>query len=92
MRGGCATAQTLRDSQRVDDPYTDHNRAYLFVKEARFRANGNYQDFTFNAELALGAEAAIAATTGVSLALLDLSVNVPLRFVNRRRTSRAASG
>lgn len=77
-----ALMQALGFGQRVDDPYTDHNRAYLFIKEARFRANGSYQDFSFNAELALGGEDAIAATTGVSLGLLDLSVNIPLRFVN----------
>ncbi len=77
-----AMMQALGFGQRVNDPTADHNRAYLFIKEARFRANGNYQDFTFNAELALGGEDAIAATTGVSLGLLDLSVNLPLRFVN----------
>lgn len=77
-----AMSQVLGFGQRVDDPYTDHNRLYLFMKEARLRANGHYQDFTFNAELTLGGEEAIAATTGVSLSLLDLSINLPLRFLN----------
>ena len=79
-----AMMQGLGFGQQLNDPYTDHGRLYLFIKEARLRASGNYQDFTFNAELALGGEDAIAAQTGVSLGLLDLSVNLPLRFVNPR--------
>ncbi len=77
-----AMTQVLGFGQRVDDPYTDHNRLYLFMKEARLPANGHYQDVSFNAELTLGGEEAIAATSGVSLSLLDLSINLPLRFLN----------
>jgi hypothetical protein len=69
--------------QQLDDPYRNNARVFLFLKEARVRANGNYQDFTFNAEATLGGEEAVVGTTGVSLSLLDLSVNLPLRFWNK---------
>ena len=78
-----AMIQTLGFGQQVNDPYRNDARAYLFIKEARLRSSGNYGDFTFNAEMALGGEAGIAATTGVSLSLLDFSVNVPLGFFNK---------
>jgi hypothetical protein len=74
--------QALGLGQQVKDPYTNDARMYLFMKEARVRANGNYQDFGFNFEMALGGEDAVAATTGVGLSLLDLSVNVPLHLGN----------
>src|SRR5258708_5642944 len=76
-------AQALGLGQQLDDPYRNNARVFLFLKEARVRANGNYQDFTFNAEATLGGEEAVVGTTGVSLSLLDLSVNLPLRFWNK---------
>ena len=72
--------QVLGFGQQVNDPFTDHNRLYLFMKEARFRTNGKYQDYSFNLEFALGGEESVAAQTGVSLSLLDLSVNIPIGF------------
>ena len=74
--------QALGFGQKLNDPYTNDNRMYLFMKEARVRANGNYDDFRFNFEMALGGEDAIAATTGVGLSLLDLSVDIPLHLGN----------
>ena len=75
-----AMTQVIGFGQQVDDPFTDHNRLYLFMKEARFRTNGRYQDYSFNLEFALGGEESIVAQTGVSLSLLDLSVNIPIGF------------
>ena len=75
-----AMTQALGFGQQVNDPYTDHNRLYLFMKEGRIRSHGKYQDFSFNLEFALGGEEAIATQSGVSLSLLDLSVNIPLGF------------
>lgn len=72
--------QVLAIGQQVDDPFKDHNRLYLFMKEARFRTNGRYQDYSFNLEFALGGEESVVVTTGVSLSLLDLSVNIPIGF------------
>lgn len=75
--------QVLGFGQSLNDPTTNNNRAYLFMKEARFRVNGRYQDFKLNVEMALGGENAIAATTGVSLGLLDLDVDIPLSFIGQ---------
>lgn len=75
--------QALGLGQQLSDPYRNDARMFLFLKTARVRANGNYQDFTFNAEATLGGEEAVVGTTGVSLSLLDLSVNLPLRFWNK---------
>jgi hypothetical protein len=76
-------AQALGFGQQLDDPYRNNARVFLFLKQARVRANGNYQDWTFNAEATLGGEEAVVGSTGVSLSLLDLSVNMPLRFWNK---------
>ena len=75
--------QALGLGQDLRDPYRNDARMFLFLKEARVRANGNYLDFTFNAEATLGGEETVVGTTGVSLSLLDLSVNLPLRFWNK---------
>jgi len=75
--------QALGLGQRLDDPYRNDARMFLFLKSARVRANGNYLDYTFNVEATLGGEEQVVGTTGVSLSLLDLSVNLPLRFWNR---------
>src|SRR5205085_1270526 len=79
--GGMTQAMGL--GQTLSDPYRNDARMFLFLKTARVRANGNYQDFAFNAEATLGGEEAVVGTTGVSLSLLDLSVNLPLRFWNK---------
>src|ERR1051326_2124050 len=65
--------QVLGLGERLDDPYRNDARMYLFMRTARLRASGNYQDFTFNAEMAFGGEETIVSSTGVSLSLLDLS-------------------
>jgi hypothetical protein len=71
-----AMTQVMGLGQKVDDPVREDGRVFLFVKEARFRANGGYDDFTFNFEMALGGEEPV--NTNVSLSLLDLSANIPL--------------
>jgi hypothetical protein len=76
-------AQALGLGQQLNDPYRNDSRVFLFLKSARVRASGNYQDFTFNAEATLGGEEAVVGTTGVSLSLLDLSVTLPLGFWNK---------
>src|SRR5207248_4700829 len=75
--------QALGLGQQLSDPYRNDARMFLFLKTARVRANGNYDDFTFNAEAAMGGEETVVGSTGVSLSLLDLSVNLPLRFWNK---------
>ncbi len=70
--------QGLGFAQALDDPYKNDDRVFLFMKEARLRLSGRYGQVSFYSELALGGEDAIAATTGVSLGLLDFYFNIPL--------------
>ena len=69
-------AQVMGLGQRVDDPVREDGRLFLFMKEARFRTNGRYDDYSFNFEMALGGEEPV--NTNVSLSLLDLSFNIGL--------------
>jgi hypothetical protein len=72
-------AQGLGLGQEVDDPYKSHERAYLFLKEARLRTDGHYGDYRFYLELGLGGEdEVVAPSPGVSLGLLDLSFDIPV--------------
>ena len=73
--------QALGFGQQLNDPYKADDRMYLFLKEARARVNGHYDDVRFNAEMAMGGEDTVVAQTGVGLSLLDLSVEVPLHFL-----------
>ena len=70
--------QLLGFGQRLDDPYKDDNRLYLFMNRARLRLSGHYDSISFYSELGLGGEASIVAQTGVSLSLLDFAFNIPL--------------
>ena len=75
--------QLLGFGQIVDDPVKNNDRVYLFLKEARLRASGRYDDFRFHLELAVGGEDTIVAPTpGVSLGLLDFSADLPLRMLS----------
>lgn len=75
-----AMGQVLGFGENVNDPVRDDARALLFMKAARLRMNGDYKGYRFNLEMAIGAEATVAAPSpGVSLGLLDLSFDVPIR-------------
>lgn len=70
--------QVLGMGQNLIDPYRNDNRMYLFMKEARLRLSGNYEDYRFRLELGMGPEDAVVSQTGIALGLLDLSFDVPL--------------
>lgn len=70
--------QALGTGQDLSDPYRNDARMYLFMKEARLRLSGNYQDYRFHLELGMGSEDTVVSTTGIALGLLDLSFDVPL--------------
>ena len=80
LNAGVVT-QALGFGQQVSDPYTNDARMYLFMKEARVRGSGQYQDVKFHLEMGLGGSESINATTGVALDLLDLNVDIPLSFL-----------
>jgi len=75
-------AQMLGFLQHLDDPSRNDDRVYLFLNRARLRANGTYEGYRVNMELALGGEETVAAPSpGVSLGLLDLNLEIPLRVL-----------
>lgn len=77
-------ARLVGEGEYVKDPYKNDARAYLFLANARLRTTAHYDDFKLNFEFALGGEATVGATTpGVSLALLDLNLDVPLPFLGK---------
>lgn len=75
--------QALGIGQQLNDPYTNDSRMYLFLKQARVRGSGNYDDVKFHLEMGLGGTESVNATTGVQLSLLDLNVDLPLTFLGK---------
>ncbi|HEY2942014.1 MAG TPA: porin [Vicinamibacteria bacterium] len=69
--------QWLAVGQKLDDPFRNDDRLYLFMKQARLGLNGKYQDVKFDLQLAYGGEELVAASPGVGLGLLDFSFDVP---------------
>jgi hypothetical protein len=66
-------------AQSVLDKVQSDKRIYLFLKQARLGVRSNYDDIKLNFETAFGGEEIVAAPSpGVSLQLLDLSVDIPL--------------
>ncbi len=70
--------QTLGFVQSVNDNKDYNTRLYLFLKQARFGVNGNYDDVKYEFQLALGGEEAIKTSPAVALSLLDLDAEIPL--------------
>ena len=75
--------QWLAVGQKLDDPFRNDKRLYLFMKQARLRLNGSFQDAKFDVQLAYGGEDLVAASPGVGLGLLDFSFDVPTPFKTR---------
>jgi hypothetical protein len=75
--------QWLAVGQQVNDPFRSDDRMYLFMKQARLRLTGKYNDAKFDVQLAYGGEEVIAASPGVGLGLLDFSFDVPTPFKTR---------
>jgi hypothetical protein len=75
--------QWLAVGQKLDDPFRSDDRMYLFMKQARLRLTGKYNDAKFDVQLAYGGEDVIAASPGVGLGLLDFSADVPTPFKTR---------
>jgi hypothetical protein len=70
--------QLLGLGQIVDDPYTAHDRAYLFMPHARLRLDGSYDRFSFNFQVAFGGEDSVNTTSGIDFSLLDMAFNIAL--------------
>ncbi len=74
--------QTFGFTNYVEDPFRDHLRLYLFVKQARLAFNGHVNDIKYDVELAFGGEEGLQTTSGgtanASQGLLDFNMDVPL--------------
>jgi hypothetical protein len=64
--------------QNVPDPFRDHNRLYLFMRQARVGMKGKIGDTKFDTQFAFGGESANGSNTDLSL--LDMVADVPLKF------------
>ncbi|HVE13431.1 MAG TPA: porin [Elusimicrobiota bacterium] len=70
-------AQMVGVGENVPDPYRDHNRIYLFLKQARIGFKGNYEDVKFDSQFAFGGEDSNGSNTDLSL--LDFVADVPVK-------------
>jgi hypothetical protein len=71
--------QMMGLAQSVLDKVQSDKRIYLFLKQARLGVHSNYDDIKLDFETAFGGEEVVAAPSpGVSLQLLDFSIDVPL--------------
>jgi hypothetical protein len=77
--------QWLAVGQKLDDPFRNDHRLYLFMKQARLRLDGRYGDVGYEVQLAYGGEDIVAASPGVTLGLLDFSFDVPMPLDTRLR-------
>ncbi len=69
-------AQMIGVGQYVPDPYRDHMRVYLFLKQARIGFRGLYEDVKFDTQFAFGGENANGSNN--DLGLLDFVADIPL--------------
>src|SRR5581483_4973483 len=65
--------------ENVPDPYRDHNRLYLFMKQARLGFKGHYDEVKFDTQFAFGGEDANGSNTDLSL--LDFVADIRLNQV-----------
>ena len=83
--GAHGRLQWLAVGQKLDDPFRNDDRLYLFMKQARLRLEGKYHDAKFEVQWAYGGEDLIAASPGVGLGLLDFSFDVPTPLDTRTK-------
>lgn len=69
--------QMIGVGQNVPDPYRDHNRIYLFMKQARLAFDGHYEDLKYETQFAFGGEDANGSNTDLSL--LDFVADIPVK-------------
>jgi hypothetical protein len=71
--------QLLGFGQTLTDNVQSGQRAYLYLKEARFGIHGNDDGTKLDLQFAFGGEDIIVAPSpGISLQLLDFSIDIPL--------------
>lgn len=69
--------QMIGVGQIVPDPFRDHARVYLFMKQSRLGFKGSYEDVKFETQFSFGGENANGSNT--DLGMLDFVADVPLK-------------
>lgn len=70
-------AQMIGVGQYVPDPFRDHMRIYLFMKQARIGFKGTYEDMKFDTQFAFGGENSNGSNN--DLGMLDFVADIPLK-------------
>jgi hypothetical protein len=71
--------QLMGSAQSVLDNLQSDKRIYLFLKQARLGLYSNFDNIKLNFQIAFGGEEIVVAPSpGISLQLLDFSVDIPL--------------
>jgi hypothetical protein len=66
--------------QQLDDPFRNDTRMYMFLKQARLLMSGNISDTRFKIQVGFaGEDEAKAPSPGVSIGLLDMYVDIPIK-------------
>lgn len=63
--------------QRVNDPVKPNERAFLFLKQARIMTYGEFEEYKYYAEWAMGGEEAVKNLNS-SMSLLDFRADIPV--------------
>ncbi|MFL5355762.1 porin [Archangium sp.] len=75
--------QVLGFGQSLEDGSQSNQRFYLFLKQGRLSVSGNVDDWRYKVQLAFGGEDEVKATSGISLGLLDMYVDVPIPVLGK---------
>lgn len=75
--------QLLGFGQNLKDGSQSDQRFYLFLKQGRLSVSGNVDDWRYKVQLAFGGEDEIKATSGISLGLLDMYVDIPVPVLGK---------
>lgn len=75
--------QLLGFGQNLEDGSQSDQRFYLFLKQGRLSVSGNVDDWRYMVQLAFGGEDEIKATSGISLGLLDMYVDIPVPVLGK---------
>jgi hypothetical protein len=68
--------QHLSEIESIDDPYSDSERLFMFLKQARLSVNGEFKGADYNFMWMMGGEEVPERNSVMSL--LDAYVNIPL--------------
>lgn len=70
--------------QQLDDPFRNDTRMYMFLKQARLLMSGNISDTKFKIQVGFANEdEAKAPSPGVSIGLLDMYVDIPIKALGQ---------